>query len=207
MSEVEHSDFYCEYKYQYNLNLLGEYLNENSERFNVPNFEKFLFQRNTLLKKPEKPNKGLLNATNELQQRIFDEVFLQEIYNYQFNYKTYEKAFYLQEILKKYEDTKCGYAHYLTENFKNVAPFLKQSNKLPINENNRRLHTYITGGTGSGKSEAIKSLIWHYLTRDKRTGLILLSPNGEICEQVAKFWLNIENNRLVYIEPNLTHRA
>ncbi|WP_115237336.1 type IV secretion system DNA-binding domain-containing protein [Moraxella equi] len=77
----------------------------------------------------------------------------------------------------------------MTENFKNIAPFLNQSNKLPISENNRRLHTYITGGTGSGKSEAIKSLIWHYLTRDKRTGLVLLSPNGEICEQVAKFGL------------------
>lgn len=203
MKEVEHSDFYCEYEYQYNLDLLGGYLNENSERFNLLNFEKFLFQRNTPLKKPDKPNKSLLNATNELQQQVFDEVYRQAVFEYYLNLKTYEKAFYFQEILKKYEATKYGYAHYLTENFKNITPFLKQSNKLPISENNRRLHTYITGGTGSGKSEAIKSLIWHYLTRDKRTGLILLSPNGEICEQVAKFWVNIENNRLIYIEPNL----
>lgn len=203
MNEVKYSDFYCEYEYQYNLDLLGDYLNENSERFNLPNFEKFLFQINTPLKKPNKPNKSLLDATNELQQQVFDEVYRQAVFDYHLNLKTYEKAFYLQEILKKYETTKYGYAHYLTENFKNITPFLKQSNKLPISENNRRLHTYITGGTGSGKSEAIKSLIWHYLTRDKRTGLILLSPNGEICEQVAKFWVNIENNRLIYIEPNL----
>lgn len=202
MKEVECSDFYCEYEYQYNLDLLGDYLNENSERFNVPNFEKFLFQRNTPLKKPDKPNKSLLNATNELQQQVFDEVYRQAVFEYNLNIKTYEKAFYIQEVLKKYEATKCGYAHYLTENFKNIAPFLNQSNKLPISENNRRLHTYITGGTGSGKSEAIKSFIWHYLTRDKRTGLILLSPNGEICEQVARFWVNVENDRLIYIEPN-----
>lgn len=203
MNEVEHSDFYCKYEYQYNLDLLGDYLNENSERFNVPNFEKFIFQRNTPLKKPEKPNKSLLNAKNELQQQIFDEFYRQAIFDYQLNCKTYEKVFYCQEKLQKYEATKSGYADYLTKNFKNITPFLKRSNKLPISENNRRLHTYITGGTGSGKSEAIKSFIWHYLTKDTRTGLILLSPNGEICEQVAKFWLNLENNRLVYIEPNL----
>lgn len=203
MKQVEHSDFYCEYEYQYNLDLLGEYLDKKSERFNVPNFEKFLLQRNTPLKKPNKPNKSLLNATNELQQQVFDEVYRQAVFEYHLNLKTYEKALYLQEILQKYEATKSGYADYLAKNCKNIAPFLNAKNKLPVSENNRRLHTYITGGTGSGKSEAIKSLIWHYLTKDKRTGLILLSPNGEICEQVAKFWLNLENNRLVYIEPNL----
>lgn len=65
------------------------------------------------------------------------------------------------------------------------------------------MHTYITGGTGSGKSELIKSLIWHYLTRNKGTGLVLLTPNGDIAEQVAKFWVNLESNRLIYIEPSL----
>lgn len=203
MKQVEHSDFYCEYEYQYNLDLLGEYLDKKSERFNVPNFEKFLLQRNTPLKKPNKPNKSLLNATNELQKQVFDEVYRQAIFEYHLNFKTYEKALYLQEKLQKYEATKSGYADYLAKNCKNIAPFLNAKNKLPISENNRRLHTYITGGTGSGKSEAIKSFIWHYLTQDKRTGLILLSPNGEICEQVAKFWVNLENDRLIYIEPNL----
>lgn len=106
MNEVKYSDFYCEYEYQYNLDLLGEYLNENSERFNLPNFEKFLFQRNTPLKKPDKPNKSLLNATNELQQQVFDEVYRQAVFEYYLNLKTYEKAFYFQEILKKYEATK-----------------------------------------------------------------------------------------------------
>ncbi|WP_147285361.1 hypothetical protein, partial [Moraxella lacunata] len=98
MNEVKYSDFYCEYEYQYNLDLLGEYLNENSERFNLPNFEKFLFQRNTPLKKPDKLNKSLLNATNELQQQVFDEVYRQAVFEYYLNLKTYEKAFYLQEI-------------------------------------------------------------------------------------------------------------
>lgn len=187
MSEVEHSDFYCEYEYQYNLDLLGEYLDEKSERFNVPNFAKFLLQRDTPLKKPNKPNKNLLNATNELQQQVFDEVYRQAIFEYHLNFKTYEKALYLQEKLQKYEATKSGYADYLAKNCKNIAPFLKRSNKLPISQ--KGVHTYITGGTGSGKSELIKSLIWHYLTRNKGTGLVLLTPNGDIAEQVAKFWV------------------
>lgn len=201
MNEVEHSDFYCEYEYQYNLDLLGDYLNENSESFNLPNFEKFLFQRNTPLQKPEKPNKSLLNAKNELQQQVFDEVYRQAVFEYHLNLKTYEKALYLQEKLKRFEPTKSGYAHYLTENFKNLSPFLNRTNKIPISQ--KGCHTYITGGTGSGKSELIKSLLWHYLIRNKGTGLVLLTPNGEIAEQVAKFWVNLDDNRLIYIEPNL----
>lgn len=75
MKEVEHSDFYCEYEYQYNLDLLGDYLNENSKRFNVPNFKQFLLQRNTPLHKPKKPDKSLLTANDELQKQVFDKVY------------------------------------------------------------------------------------------------------------------------------------
>lgn len=195
-------DFECEIEYRYNLEMLGEFLNENFENLNIPSFEKFLFQRNTPIQKPKKPNRPIASIGQEFKQMIFDEAYRQAILHYNTYLNDYETAVFFQEKLKQFEPTKSGYADYLAKNFKNITPFLNGKNKIPISEANRRLHTYITGGSGSGKSEAIKSLIWHYLTKDTRTGLILLSPNGEICEQVARFWVNVENDRLIYIEPN-----
>lgn len=195
-------DFECEFEYQYNLEILGDFLNENSHNFGVPSFEKFLFQRNTPIQKPKKPHRPIASIGQEFKQIIFDEAYRQAILHYNTYLNDYEQALFFQEKLKQFEPTKSGYADYLAKNFKNITPFLNGKNKIPISEANRRLHTYITGGSGSGKSEAIKSLIWHYLTQDTRAGLILLSPNGEICEQVAKFWVNVENDRLIYIEPN-----
>lgn len=72
---------------------------------------------------------------------------------------------------------------------------------IPVSEAHRRLHTYITGGSGSGKSEALKAFIWHYLTRNPSTGLVLISSASNICRQVAQFNVNLENDRLVYINP------
>lgn len=202
MSDFKNRDFECSYDFKVNLQLLGEILNENAGRFEVPNFEKFLQEQNKIIPKPKKFGKATANIDdNPLKRQVFNAVNkrVQQIYNEQL--KHYEQAIFEQKILQKYEATKSGYAQYLTENFKILSPFLNRKGKIPISQ--KGVHTYITGGTGSGKSELIKALIWHYLTRNQGTGIILLTPNGEIAEQVAKFWVNIENNRLVYIEPNL----
>lgn len=184
-----------------NLNILGETIDQKSGIFCVPNFQEFLEKRNRHFSAPRKPTKPTANTA--LKQQVFNETYRKYLILYYKKLNTYEKDLEQQAILKQYEANSSGYAHYVAENFESISPFLDKKQKLPLTEANRRLHTYITGATGSGKSEAIKSLIWHYLTRNKSTGLVLLTPNGEIAEQVAKFWVNLENDRLVYIEPNL----
>lgn len=196
-------DFECDFLPRHNLNVLGDSIHQKSGIFGVPNFEKFLEKRNQNVHAPRKPQRPATVGHNKFKRAVFDEVYRQALILYFKKIRLYEKTIEEQAILKQYEATKSGYAHYVAENFESIAPFLESTQKLPITEANRQLHTYITGATGSGKSEAIKSLIWHYLTRNKSTALILLTPNGEISEQVAKFWVNLENDRLVYIEPNL----
>lgn len=202
MIDNENEYFYCSFDLNINLNELGETLNKMSGGFGVPNFENFLKERDKFIKKPKRYNKANAHSGDDpLKIQVFRAVNsqIQKISNQQL--KQYEQQIEQQELLKKYEPTKAGYAQYLTENFKILSPFLNRTNKIPITQ--KGVHTYITGGTGSGKSELIKSLIWHYLTRNKNTGLVLLTPNGDIAEQVAKFWVNIDDNRLIYIEPNL----
>lgn len=201
MSRVDDFSISFDFSPKFNLNHLGELLNQIAGDFFVPNFQEFLKEREQAIFPPRKPNHPKANTA--FKQQVFDEVYRRALILYFHELNNYEKSIQKQSLLKQYEATKSGYAQFLTENFANIAPFLNTKQKIPISEANRQLHTYITGGTGSGKSEAIKSLIWHYLTRNTSTGLILLTPNGEIAEQVAQFWVNLQNNRLVYIEPNL----
>ncbi len=73
---------------------------------------------------------------------------------------------------------------------------------LRISEKSRQSHTFITGGTGAGKSETIKTLIRHYLTRNTKPALVVLDPHGDLALDIARFRENAENDRLVYIRPS-----
>lgn len=55
-------------------------------------------------------------------------------------------------------------------------------------EAQRRLHTWIPGRTGSGKSRLMQSMIWQDITSWSRSqhGLLLLDPDGETYDQVVR---------------------
>lgn len=188
-----------------NLNpeLLGYYLNKNYRGFQYVSFSEFLEKRNATLKKPQKPNRPLYNGVNNYKKQVYEQVWqtIQAKYNEQvYNYEQLKNK---QTQLQNYEPTLSGYAQFLSETKKIEPFFLNRRYFIPVNEAHRRLHTYITGGTGSGKSEVIKSFIWHYLTKNTSTSLILLTPHGKIATEVAQMSINLENDRLVYIASNL----
>ncbi len=68
----------------------------------------------------------------------------------------------------------------------------------------RRRHSFLTGGTGSGKSEALKYLIRHYETKNTETSVIVIDPHGKLAREVAKFEEHKDSDRLVYIDPNIS---
>jgi hypothetical protein len=73
-----------------------------------------------------------------------------------------------------------------------------------LKEADRQKHTYITGGTGSGKSELIKILAYHYIA--KKTDYcttVILEPHGDLSEEVARFKEHKNGDNLVYIHPFL----
>jgi len=81
------------------------------------------------------------------------------------------------------------------------------SRPLKISESARRRHTFLTGGTGSGKSEALKYLIRHYETKNINTCVMVLDPHGKLAREVARFSEHKESDRLVYIDPNLSEKC
>ena len=82
---------------------------------------------------------------------------------------------------------------------KKLDPFSDNfENLIPVVE--RYKHTYITGMTGSGKSELLKVLIMGDILRENGS-IILLEPHGDLAQSVTK--LVKDKSRLVYINPFL----
>ena len=69
-----------------------------------------------------------------------------------------------------------------------------------IPKNDRYKHTYITGKTGSGKSELLKTLIYRDILNED-CSVILLDIHGDLAKDVAR--LVKDKERLVLIDPIL----
>lgn len=119
------------------------------------------------------------------------------------NHEAQTKTEKQRSIKARYDNNESGYCRYI---FDRASPedqlFLQQAQIFYISEEERKRHTYISGGTGSGKSEKIKNLIHHYLTENTETAIVLIDPHGKIAEEVAHFPENQDPERLVFIAPD-----
>jgi len=64
-------------------------------------------------------------------------------------------------------------------------------------------HAYISGSTGSGKSEFIR-LLFYRLAREsmpKKYSLVLIDPHGDLSKQIQNTKLFHRHDRLIYVDP------
>ncbi|MCT7508607.1 type IV secretory system conjugative DNA transfer family protein [Aliarcobacter cryaerophilus] len=80
-----------------------------------------------------------------------------------------------------------------------LDPF-HESFETILPKEDRYKHTYVTGITGSGKSELLKTLIYADIQRDD-SSVILLDIHGDLAQSVAK--LVEDKDRLLLIDPTL----
>lgn len=107
----------------------------------------------------------------------------------------------IRHYLRRYQNDYDGYLTYLQDNPHQLTQFFFRwfSAKLPLSQ----VHTYIVGGSGSGKSELMKNMIYDRLKRAK-SAVIVLDPKGDLSKQVARWRENeIDPDRLVYFDPFL----
>lgn len=83
---------------------------------------------------------------------------------------------------------------HVVRTIRRLLPF-----SFPVNERIRRLHTFIIGRTGSGKSVLLHNLIRHYLTKNTKPSVVVLDPHGDLARLVAMDKTNLKNDRLVLI--------
>lgn len=97
-----------------------------------------------------------------------------------------------------------GYAQYLRVLYPDYFELISNATPvISIPEIDRTQHTYVTGGSGSGKSETLKALVHGTLNCVPTAGMVIIDPHGDLAEQIAR-WPEFEDGeRLVYVSPTL----
>lgn len=93
----------------------------------------------------------------------------------------------------------------------NLKAFFFASFKKYFPFSSLELHTYVLGGTGSGKSEILKYLfynLWNKSKERRKYSLISLEPHGKLSYELLQFHLLAEDpKRVVYLDPFLRDTA
>ncbi len=94
------------------------------------------------------------------------------------------------------------YRAYLSR-FKTDLPFLFGVRHFPLSESYREAHTYISAGSGMGKSTLLRDMAYHYARDPESPSLIVIDPHGGLAESVARFDIPNFEERLIYFKPYL----
>lgn len=101
-----------------------------------------------------------------------------------------------------YTPDRTGYLRYLANVRPPLRALLRRDIPVFLPEKERRLHSYVTGVPGSGKSE-LQKILAHSYTTSRRSAVVVLDPHGECAAQIAKWREHLTSDRLVYIDPLL----
>jgi hypothetical protein len=66
-----------------------------------------------------------------------------------------------------------------------------------------KMHSYIVAPTGSGKSELIRAIFYELQKKYDKFSFVLIDPHGDLAKKVKRFHLNIDKERVIYIDPFL----
>ncbi len=93
-----------------------------------------------------------------------------------------------------------GYLNFIAGQDEALMKALNEALPVTPTLSEIRRHAYITGGSGSGKTELLKQLIHAAYQRfDEAT--IVIDPHGDLAEQVAHWEMFTGDDRLIYIDP------
>lgn len=197
------------------LPFLGAFLDYVAQQTgSLETYENFLRRWNLKLRAPTKNDPSIFEDAKKHAQKIPDAISGKKIslaqkvqlatgLVYAREQKKHLQQRKAQDALKEHPADQAGYAAYLLSTLSN-----EQKNSLlspqtyRIIEEHRFRHTYVSGNTGSGKSEMLKTLIHHYITTNTDTALVVIDPHGDFATQVAQFQENAQSDRLVFLSPD-----
>lgn len=110
-----------------------------------------------------------------------------------------------QRFVNSYPNRLDGYFHLMKTKNADLWNIFNSRHtvRLPFGESEK--HTYVLGGTGSGKSELLKHLILQDIGKGEKC-VIVIEPNGDLSEQIVR-QQGIPQERLIYIDCSLPPRT
>ena len=183
--------------------------------FPVTTYPEFL----KLFKLEDKPPKKLskVDITNIAREKYDDEYISKayEIWLTKKEEKKYKKRVEvynedkkdLEYIKKKFEKNHIGYIEYLIYKHPEISSFIKRKLPVRISKKDSIKHSYITGSSGSGKSETIKVMIHEKIVNYPEASIIIIDPHGDLAEGIAKLKSIKDRNRLIYFDPMIGQKS
>ena len=202
-----------------NPRLTVSFCNELASRFGCfATFTEFqkVFQTSITAPKPLDPNdqafdppKQITGTTERRIARAY--LYRKALHAHKTDLLRHDKKLALRaRVFSNYRGDRNGYLAYIVDTFQmafgsNLERFFFTPKSLNLSLEARRRHTFITGGTGSGKSNTLKHIIRHDLQQSagNPSSVVVLDPHGQLAKEVARMEENIINDRLVYIAPHL----
>lgn len=108
---------------------------------------------------------------------------------------------------KKYSCDIKGYVKYISDT--DIYNILQDDFHFFIPTIETKRHTYISGMTGSGKSELIKLIIYSDILKrlkGQKVSTVLIEPHGDLSDEIVKFTEIYKNEDLIYLHPYLDNR-
>jgi hypothetical protein len=110
-------------------------------------------------------------------------------------------------FIRMYKPEKKYYLKFFNKTKLKIKKFFPESLPVYFHEKERRKHTFVCGGTGSGKSELLKYIIAGYLLKKTPTcSIVIIDPHGDLALETTKFKINSDRSEsLIYIDPALSN--
>ncbi len=115
---------------------------------------------------------------------------------------TYESK--ARDILTRFATTPASpklYAAYLAWAGRDTRQAFFRRWAMPFPEGSSVAHGYVSAGTGQGKSELIKALVFERVRRQE--GVVVFDPHGDMVQQIARWPEVARSGKLLYIDPYL----
>ena len=127
--------------------------------------------------------------------------------NFAHREKQYDTPTRAQELtfghsLLGYSIDRDGYLAYLHDRARDLWNFLHQPMKARIPVSVFKMHGWVLGMTGAGKSELVKVLVSRLMQQPNAT-TIVLDPERKLGEEIAHSKDHIQGDSLIYIDPAL----
>lgn len=112
-----------------------------------------------------------------------------------------------QQFIMNYHDTLTSYFVFMKKKNPGLHRIFHKWHRIAVPKE-KRIHTWITGTTGIGKSELMKSMILQDIRQKLKQDctIVVIDPNGDFVKEIAQFKENYQpeyRDKLSYIDMDL----
>lgn len=135
-------------------------------------------------------------------QQLFDPMIQEQDYSQYpvFEFLLLQTANQRRQIAAAYDKTPTDYVRLLRTAEVGVLDYLLAEVAAELTIADLKKHCYVSGQSGSGKSELLKSMFYQLQQRGRQS-LVMIDPHDDLVSEMLRFDLNRWHDRIIFIDP------